>query len=70
MPGNFSQESTEFEINDYLTLKLEEGKTKIYLKGVLLHQCKFLLLNIPVENDDEEEFDEIESIDSMKFSFK
>jgi len=62
-PSNSFQESTEFVINDYLTLKLEEGNTNIYLKGVLLHLCKFLLLNIPVEHVEEEEFEEIESID-------
>ncbi len=51
----------EFKINEYLLLRLEEGKTNIYVKGELFKQCKFLLLNIPVEKIST--FDEIESID-------
>lgn len=39
----------EFQINDYITLKLEEGKTNIYVAGELFNQCKFLLLNIPIK---------------------
>lgn len=51
----------EFKVNDYLTLKLEEEKTNIYVKEVLFNQCKYLMLNIPIEET--ENFDEIESID-------
>ncbi|NVM54294.1 MAG: leucine-rich repeat domain-containing protein [Candidatus Helarchaeota archaeon] len=51
----------EFKVNEYITLKLEEGKTNIYVKGQLFNQCKFLLLNIPV--DKISSFDEIDSID-------
>ena len=40
----------EFRINEYLTLKLEEdGKTFIYVAGKLFRQCKYLLINIPVD---------------------
>ncbi len=39
----------EFNVNEYITLKLEDGRTNIYIKGELFRQCKFLLLNIPVE---------------------
>jgi len=53
----------EFIINDFLTLKLEEGKTNIYVNGELFEQCKFLMLNIPVEET--EKFDEIDSIDEV-----
>lgn len=51
----------EFKINEYITLKLESGKTSIYMKGELFEQCKFLMLNIPIAET--ERFDEIESID-------
>ena len=51
----------KFKINDFLTLKLEEEKTNIYVNGVLFNQCKYLMLNIPIEET--EKFDEIESID-------
>ena len=51
----------EFKVNEYITLKLEGGKSNIYVKGELFQQCKFLLLNIPVENISF--LDEIESVD-------
>lgn len=37
-----------FEVNDFITLKLEQEKTNIYIKNQLFSQCKFLLLEIPV----------------------
>ena len=51
----------EFEINKYLKLKLEAGRTNIYVKGRKFRQCMYLLLNIPVDRI--EDYDEIESID-------
>jgi len=64
--GGFSK---EFKVNDYITLKLEHYKgyieefweTIIYVKGERFDQCKFLLLDIPIEEI--KTFDEIESID-------
>jgi len=53
--------STKFKINKFLTLKLEGGKTNVYINDELFHQCRILLLNIPVS--DVSRFDEIESID-------
>ncbi len=50
-------------INEFLTLKLEECKTNIYLIGKLFNQCKYLMLNIPI--DETERFDEMESIESF-----
>ena len=55
--GNF-----EFVINKFLTLKLEGGKSHIYVAGKKFQQCSFLLINIPIENIDS--FDEVESIDA------
>ena len=54
---------SDFIINDFLTLKLEEGKTNIYVNGELFEQCKFLMLNIPI--GEIEKFDEIDSIDEV-----
>lgn len=59
--------SKEFKVNDYITLKLEvnpwEGywETVIYVNERRFDQCKFLLLDIPIEKI--KTFDEIESID-------
>jgi len=35
---------TEFKVNEYLTLKLDEGKTNIYVKNEVFRQCKHLKL--------------------------
>ncbi|MBY8986294.1 MAG: hypothetical protein KGD65_14555 [Candidatus Lokiarchaeota archaeon] len=51
----------KYQINDYLTLKLENKATTIYVDGKQFIQCKFLLLNIPP--DKVRDFDDIESID-------
>ena len=52
----------EFKVNDYITLRLEEdGKTNIYIKNQLFRQCKYLLLDIPIEEITS--LDEIKSID-------
>ncbi|MFX1258233.1 MAG: response regulator [Promethearchaeota archaeon] len=50
-----------FKINRYLELRLESGKTNIYVRGKLFNQCKYLLLNVPC--DKIEDYDEIKSID-------
>lgn len=54
----------EFKVNKFLTLKLENGKTNIYVNGKIFNQCKFLLLDIPI--DEVEEFIKIESIDEAE----
>jgi len=51
----------EFKINNYLTLKLQNNRTNIYVKGILFNQCKYLLLNI--EKDKFQNYEKIESID-------
>ena len=50
----------EFTINDYITLKLEDNKTVIYVKGEPFSQCKYLLLEIP-----HEKIDDLRDIDSI-----
>jgi len=51
----------EFIINSYLSLRLDYNQTNIYVNGERFEQCKFILLNIPM--DETERFDDIESID-------
>ncbi|MFW9949776.1 MAG: hypothetical protein ACFFKA_06585 [Candidatus Thorarchaeota archaeon] len=51
----------EFKINNYLTIKLEEGLSNIYVNGEYFEQCKYLLLNIPKESV--KDLEKIESID-------
>lgn len=38
----------QFEINEFITLKLVDSKTIIYIGGEPFHQCKYLLLNVPI----------------------
>jgi len=51
----------EFKVSGLITLKLEGDKTIIYVDGMEFRQCKYLLLNIPVEQISS--FDEIDSVD-------
>ncbi len=51
----------EFKVNEHITLKLEDRKTHIYVAGKLFRQCKYLLLEIPINEVDS--FNEIQSID-------
>ena len=53
--------SLEKEINQYITLKLEYGRTLIYVDGKRFIQCIRLILNIP--RDDVPLYDEVDSID-------
>jgi len=51
----------EFKVNDFLTLKLEDNKTFIYVKGKKFIQCIRLFLQISPQES--EFYEEIESID-------
>jgi hypothetical protein len=51
----------KFPINDFLELRLEDGKTNIYVGNELFIQCKYLLINFSASNI--EEFERINSID-------
>jgi len=57
------KESTEFSINKYLKLKLENAKTVIYVEDEKFLQCKYLLIEI--QKDNLEDFDDIMSIDDV-----
>ena len=50
-----------FKVNKYISLKLENGQTVIYVKGNIFRQCKYLLLDIPV--DKTKDYGDIDSID-------
>lgn len=53
-----------FKINKLITLKLEnDGKTVIYINNEKFKQCKFILLEIPLENT--KRYSEINSIDDI-----
>ena len=52
---------TKFIINEFLSLRLIKDKTEIFINGRSFHQCKFLMINIQV--DEIEHYDEIGSID-------
>jgi len=58
----------EYTISDFLTLKLEDGKTNIYIKGKKFLQCKRLMINILKQ--DNPTYDEIDSIDEAADTFK
>lgn len=51
----------EFKVNKFITLKLEDNKTNIYVNGKYFNQCKILLLDIPVNKISS--FDDIGSMD-------
>jgi len=53
-----------FKINKYLTLKLENDTTNIYVKGEHFYQCKYLLFSF--SKDELSEYEEIDSIDEIK----
>lgn len=55
------EEIKTFKVNQFITLKLKDGKTNIYIDDVYIRQCKFLLIDIPI--DDVEQLDELVSID-------
>lgn len=54
--------ASKFIINKFLTIKLEGKKSNIYVKNKRFRQCKFLLIDIPI--NDISSFDAIESIDA------
>jgi len=50
----------KFTINRFLDLRLEDGRTNIYIKNKLFMHCKYILLNIPIEK-----LEDLESVDSI-----
>jgi len=56
-----------FVVNKYLSLRLKEGKTFIYIKEKEFIQCRYLLLNIPFEQIDD--IDTLYNIDNLSDEF-
>jgi len=54
----------EFKVNEYITLKLEDGEINIYVNGELFNQCKYILMRKTVY-EFEDFFEEIESVDEL-----
>ncbi|KKK53607.1 hypothetical protein LCGC14_3093100 [marine sediment metagenome] len=52
----------EFKVNKYLSLKLEDNKTNVYINNQKFIQCKKLLLNYHVNSI---HLHELESIDEV-----
>ena len=58
---NYNNYSKDYVVNDFLKLRLEQGRTHIYVKNRLFMQCMYLLLNIPTNKI--RQYDNIDSID-------
>ena len=56
-----------FKINEYITLKLEDDRTNIYVRRRLFTQCKYLLFSFT--KDELLDYDEINSIDEVKLKY-
>ena len=54
-------ERNKFMINDYITLKLEDNETNVYIGGIQFVQCKFLLINVDRANP--KKYEELKDID-------
>jgi hypothetical protein len=52
-PLTFFGPSKTFIANDFITLKLFKGETRIYIKGKFFMVCKRLVLNFPLSDFDE-----------------
>ena len=54
----------EFKINKFVSLRLEDNKTNIYINNQLFRQCKFLLINL--DSNNMSRFEDIKSIDEAE----
>lgn len=54
----------EFKVNNYITLKYEEGKTNVYVNGVFFNQCVKLIIRIP--KHELTRLNEIDSVDEAE----
>lgn len=61
---NYEKGTKIFRINKYLTLKLVNKETEIFVNGKPFRQCKYLLLNLDAKHL--EDYDEIKSIDQAE----
>ena len=56
-----------FEVNEFISLKLIQGETHIYVDGEQFNQCHYVLLVDPHKNEQQYE---IESIDEAQAAYK
>ena len=68
IPPLIEEDQVEFEINQYITLKLENKRTVIYVNHIRFLNCIRLALNIQKSNV--EMYDEINSIDEAADVYK
>lgn len=54
----------EFKINDYIALRLENEETNVYIDGIKVIQCKYLLLTKPevIAGSEDKSFDNMDEI--------
>ncbi len=57
-------ERRKFQVNDYITLRLENGKTIIYVDGKRFRQCKYLVFQL--NRDELHKYDKFDSIDKIE----
>jgi len=57
----------EFQINEYITVKLIDDSTQIYVNGERFEQCRYLLIINPQKNQQQHE---IESIDEAELLYQ
>lgn len=50
-----------FKVNEFISLRFEQERTNIYIKGEKFRQCKYLLLDVPLQ--EAQEVEDIVSID-------
>ena len=54
-----------FEVNKFISLKLIEGKTLIFVHGERFDQCRYVLLVDPLRNEDQREIGSIDEVQAM-----
>ncbi len=57
--------SLEFQINEYLSLKLYDRFIKIYVNGESFNQCRYLLIVDPLKLENQDEIDSIDEAESI-----
>jgi hypothetical protein len=50
----------EFRVNEIITLRLIDGKTVLYINDKEFKQCKYLLLNVPMVDESNQEINSID----------
>jgi len=61
-----NHKTLEYKINDYMTLKLENNETNIYVNNQYFKQCKYLFIHIPNDKETIKKYDTIDSIEEAE----